>query len=389
MKITATNGKFKSNIYLPAHPFVIRDELDKLRAGDDTQLQIRITDCDEVQALEKMYLTADLWKMNVFAERIEQLDLDSPSKPAIQIAALLKVKPDRSIDELIRMTYSDSIPVYPCKNFAELGEVVIDNDMLSELEDVPEALLPMLDKEWVGRTYAEREGGIFVSGYYCEPSAYEEPDISVTIGKRDDVFSITLAPPGKDPDVYGRNFRLPVKPDELEKFSFECGVPLDDLNYYSLNCSIPVRYEPQSPMALNNLATWVYMLEDDEVVKLKAILQTLPSQNIQEVFDIAMNLNEYELDRSVRSYDDFGQKYLQKLLPPEFSARALDNTNLTDLGCDILYMKGGTITTYGALSGKGQQLYTPIVDEAIEESEDEVQDDTESESEDMGMGGMT
>ena len=389
MRITATNLKYTSNIYLPTHPFVIRDELDKLRANDDTKLQIRVTDCDEVEALEGMELTADLWKMNVFAERIEQLDLNSPSKPDIQIAALLMDKPERTIDELIRMTYSDSIPVYPCKNFAELGEVVIDNDMLSELEDVPEALLPMLDKEWVGRTYAEREGGIFVDGYYCEPSAYEKPDITVTVGKRDDVFSITLVPPGKDPDVCGRNFRLPVNPDELEKFSVECGVPVDDLNYYSLNCSIPVRYEPQSPMALNNLATWVSMLEDDEVVKLKAILQTLPSQNIQEVLDIAMNLNEYELDRTVRSYDDFGQKYLMELLPPEFSARALDNTNLTDLGCDILYMKGGTITTYGALSGKGQQLYTPIVDESIEESEDEVQDDEESESEDMGMGGMT
>ncbi|MBR1384000.1 MAG: hypothetical protein IJ555_09385 [Ruminococcus sp.] len=389
MKISATNGKFTSNIYLPAHPYMIRDELDKLRAGDDTPLKIKITDCDEVQALEGMELTADLWKMNVFAERIEQLDLDSPSKPDIQIAALLKVKPERTIDDLIRMTYSDCIPVYPCRNFAELGEVVIDNDMLSELEDVPDNLLPMLDKEWVGRTYAGREGGIFVDGYYCEPAAYEEPDISVTVGKRDDVFSITLVPPGKDPDIYGRNFRLPEYPDELEKFSVECSVPLDDLNYYSLNCSIPVRYEPQSPMALNNLANWVSMLEDDEVVKLKAILQTLPSQNIQEVLDIAMNLNDYELDRSVRSYDDFGQKYLMELLPPEFSARALDNTNLTDLGCDILYMKGGTITTYGALSGKGQQLYTPIVDEVIEESEDEVQDNGESESEDMGMGGMT
>lgn len=385
MKISATNGKFTSNIYLPAHPFVIRDELDKLRADDDTQLKIRITDCDEVQALEKMYLNTDLWKMNVFAERIDQLDLDSPSKPDIQIAALLKIDPDRSIDELIRMTYSDSIPVYPCRDFKTLGEVVIYNDMLSELEDVPENLLPMLDKAWVGRTYAEREGGIFVDGYYCEPAAYEEPDISVTIGKRDDVFSITLTPPGKDPDIYGRNFRMPVNPEELEKFSVECGVPLDDMNYYSLNCAIPVRYEPQSAAALNNLAVWVSMLEDDEVVKLKAILQTLPSQNIKEVLDIAMNLNEYELDRSVRSYDDFGQKYLMELLPPEFSARALDNTNLTDLGCDILYMKGGTITTYGALSGKGQQLYTPIVDEAVEETEDEV----ESEDEDMGMGGMT
>ncbi|SDA29580.1 hypothetical protein SAMN02910447_03077 [Ruminococcus sp. YE71] len=379
MKITAINGKFTSKLSLPGHPFIIRDELDKLRAGDDTQLKIKITDCDEVGALEGMQLTAALWKMNVFAERIDQLDLNSTSKPDIQIAALLKVKPQRTIDELIRMTYSDGIPVYHCKDFAELGAVVIDNDMLSELEDVPENLLPILDKAWVGRTYAEREGGIFVEGYYCESAAYEEPDISVTVGRRDDVFSITLVPPGKDPEICGQNFRLPVNPDDLEKFSAESGVPLDDLNYYSLNCSIPVRYEPQSPMALNALANLVSKLEGYEVVKLKAILQTLPSHSIQEVWDITMHLDEYDLDRSVRSYDEFGQKYLQKLLPPDFSESALDDTDLTDLGCNVLFMKGGTITTYGALSGKGQQLYTAVVDEVIEETEDE------SEDENMGV----
>ena len=379
MKITATNGKFTTNIFLPAHPFVIRDELDKLRADDDTPLKIRITKCAKLNALIEMELTADLWKMNVLADRIEQLDMDSPSKPDIQIAALLKIKPERTVDELIRITYSDSIPVYPCRDFAELGEVVIDNDMLSELEDVPDDLLPMIDKAWVGRTYAEREGGIFIDGFYCEPLAYEEPDISVTVGKSDEVFSITLVPPGKDPEKYGRTFSLPTAPDELERYASECGVPLDALAYYSFNCSVPVRYEPPKPLELNKLAEWVSMLDRDEVVKLKAVLQTLPSQNIEQVLDLTKHINEYELDRSVRSYDDFGQNYLQNLLPLEFSARALDDTNLTDLGCNILFQKGGTITTYGVLSGKGQQLYTPIVDEVIEEAE------AESEDENMGV----
>ena len=379
MKITATNGKYTSNISLLAHTFVIRDELDKLRADDDTPLHIKITDCNEVEALKNLELTADLWKMNVFAERIDQLDMDSPSKPDIQIAALLKVRPLRTIDELIRMTYSDSIPVYPCRNFAELGEVIIDNDMLSELEDVPENLLPMIDKAWVGRTYAEREDGIFINGFYCEPAAYEEPDISVTVVKSDEVISITLVPPGKDPEKYGRTFSLPTDPNELERYASECGVPLDALEYFSLNCSVLVSYEPLKPLELNRLAECVSMLDKDDVVKLKAVLQTLPSQNIEQVLDLTKHINEYELDRGVRSYDDFGQKYLQKLLPPEFSAKALDDTNLTDLGCNILFQKGGTITTYGALSGKGQQLYTPIVDEVIEETEDE------SEDENMGV----
>ena len=386
MKATVTNGRFTSNIYLPMHPYLVRDELDKLRAADDTQLKITITDCDEVEALEGMTLTADLWKMNFLAERIEQLEYDSPSKPDIQIAALLKVQPERTVDEMIRMTYSDSIPVYPCKDFTELGEMVIDNDLLSELEDVPDVLLPMIDKAWAGRIYAQREGGIFVDGYYCEPAAYEEPDISVTINKPNNVFSIILVPPGKDLERYGRKFTLPAEPGELEKFADECGVSLQEMNYYSLNCSVPVRYEPQDVEMLDDLATWISLLDHDEVVKLKAVLQTLPSQNIEQVTELAKRgIYKYELDRSVRSYDDFGQKYLQKLLPPEFSARALDDTNLTDLGCNILFQKGGTITTYGALSGKGQQLYTPIVDEEMEETEDE----SEDESEDMIMGGMT
>lgn len=66
----------------------------------------------------------------------------------------------------------DSIPVFPCKNYAEYGEVVLENDFLEELEDIPDELYELLDKEKVGRAMAEREGGVFVDGYYVVTSSY-------------------------------------------------------------------------------------------------------------------------------------------------------------------------------------------------------------------------
>lgn len=385
MKVTADNGNYESNICLPLHPFAIRDELDKLRADGDTALDIKIIGCKEVKALEGMSLKADLYKLNVLAQRLEQLDCEK-SMQNIGIAALLQVKPYRSIDELIRMTYSDSISVNPCSSYEELGEMVIENDLLSELEDVPDNILPMIDKLWVGRTFSEREHGVFVNGFYCLPEEYEEPQIDIEVGRRDDVFfSLLLVPPTKDPDIYGQRFELPVFDNKLDEFSKEYGVPLDKMNYYSLESAVPLIFEPKNIEKLNNLAADLYTLENNEIIKLKAVLQTLPAQTVSQVHEIVNDLDDYELDRRIRSYDDFGQEYLQRLLPPEFSARALEDTDLTDLGCNVLYMKRGTITSYGALSGKGEHLYTPIVDNWQEEAEDE----NESEHEDISMGGMT
>lgn len=390
MTITATSGRYSQSFSLPTDLFYIRDILDKLRAGNDGKIKIKITECLEIPQLEGMEFCDDIYKLNFLAERIEQFDRSDPSRPDIQMAALIKAQPERTVDELIRMTFSDSVSVYPCSSCEELGEMVIDNDMLPELEDVPDKILPMIDKAWVGRTFAEREQGVFVDGYYCLPSEYNEPQIDVQIEKPANVFfSLVLCPPGTAPGVCGQRFGLPVLDDRLDSFSLDCGCPLDDMRYYDLRSSIPMVYEPNSISALNNLAVWLSTMEYDEVVTLKAVLQTLPKQRIEQVLDIAQHINEYELDRSVRSYDDFGQKYLQKFLPPEFSARALDDTNLTDLGCNVLFMKGGTITTYGALSGKGQQLYTAIIDEQMqEETEDEDDTESEDESSNMAMGGM-
>ncbi|MBR1663646.1 MAG: hypothetical protein IJ696_04885 [Ruminococcus sp.] len=56
-----------------------------------------------------------------------------------------------------------------------------------------------------------------------------------------------------------------------------------------------------------------------------------------------------------------------------------------DFGQAVLRKKHGVVTEYGALSGRGDKLYTVLTPK----QEQELEDEAESEDEDMGMGGMT
>ena len=79
-----------------------------------------------------------------------------------------------SICEAINKTYGlETIPVFPCRGLAEYGEIVLDNDFLEELDEIPYELYDLFDREKVGQYMKEKEGGMFIDGYYVIPSAYE------------------------------------------------------------------------------------------------------------------------------------------------------------------------------------------------------------------------
>lgn len=383
MKITAINGRFLRPIYLPADIFYIRDELDKLRADENTQLKIIINSCAEVEELAGKEFDSDLYKMNFLADRINQMDLRSPSKHSIQMAALLKANPERTVDELIRITFSDSVSIYPCKGYSELGEVVIDNEFLPELKDLPNNVLSLLDRKRIGKIFAEQENGVFVGEYYCLPSEYVEPQINITFDRSNNkFFSLMLVPPGKDPEVFGQRFEFPCSKEALDSFASDCGFPIEKLNYFGLNSSLPLMYEPTNVIELNDLAKQLSEIQHDDFVKLKAVMQIMPTMNIRQTAELLTHLDEYELDRQVGTSDDYGRKYLEKFMPSEFSQRVFEDIYFTEIGDEILLFKEGQITTYGALSGRGQQLYTVIQDGIMDQSEEEAED----ECEDMEMG---
>jgi hypothetical protein len=58
--------------------------------------------------------------------------------------------------------------------------------------------------------------------------------------------------------------------------------------------------------------------------------------------------------------------------------------NLYDFGQVILERKQGEITSYGAISGRGQELYSPLTIQAEQQIGEEFEEDFE-----MEMGGIS
>ena len=135
--------------------------------------QFKINNCKEIPELNGAAFAehADFAELNFLAKRIEEISKDKTQICAYR--ALMSEIPDNSC-EAINCTYGlETIAVYPCESLEKYGEIVLDNDFLEELDEIPYELYNLLDREKVGALMQEREGGMFIEGYYVIPSGYD------------------------------------------------------------------------------------------------------------------------------------------------------------------------------------------------------------------------
>lgn len=135
--------------------------------------QFKINNCKEIPELNGAVFAghADFAELNFLAKRVEAICKDRTQICAYR--ALMSEPPD-DICGAINNTYGlETIPVYPCEGLEEYGEIVISNDILEELDEIPYELYGLLDREKVGQFMQEREGGMFIEGYYVIPSGYD------------------------------------------------------------------------------------------------------------------------------------------------------------------------------------------------------------------------
>lgn len=347
------DDKYSTTVQLPQTPLELYDILDRL--GVDNKYCNVYINIEDERIPEEMCVGGfydDIFKLNFLAQRLEQL---TPSYTAGFKAVLIEHE-DYNLDDVILLTYGlDAYPIYPCRDYTELGEVVIDNNMIPEVENCPDELVEYLDKESIGRLAAEQFRGTFVGGYYCEVSDYEPPDMEITIDK----------PPRNE-------FQILI--GETEKTAQWCTLPYDgdytEEQIYELRSPLPYIDHVENISKLNELAKKVAALDNTDLVKLKAVMELGEIENVEETIEIIDSLLEFEFDPLPRDENSYGKKYLLKLLPQEFDIEVLEAANLVDIGSRILNAKGGMVTSYGIISGQGQELYAPLCQEQ-EQNEDE------------------
>lgn len=170
-EISMDSQKRSDCINLPVDETEQNRILKLIESVDDTKF--KIGHCKEIPELNGAAFAgkATLSELNFLAKRIDEIGKEQTQICAYR--ALISELPD-NICEAINRTYGlETVPVYPCENIEEYGEIVLDNDFLEELDEIPYELYDLLDREKVGALMQEREGGMFIDGYYVIPSEYE------------------------------------------------------------------------------------------------------------------------------------------------------------------------------------------------------------------------
>ncbi len=384
MKVNLKNGESTSfTKKFPMNVFEIQDTLDRLKIPDDKPIvRFEISEYDNMDFPFELCLrdfSADIYRLNLFAERLENLNFSEMTA----FRSLLKINPESSFEDILKMTYGlDSVMIYPCSDCHELGEMVIENDLMPEIENCSNEILELLDREKVGRLMREREGGVFINERYCVTSGYEPPNINIEIGRPENCF-----------------FRLLIAPDSTKKEqSHWVTLPCERAKLFEIYDGVCLEFQSSLPSVqfsdthqigkLNELSECLSHLYHGNFVKLKAVMELENIHEISDVIDCIGRLDEYQFDRNIFDQSEFGRAYLLKNIHKNFDCSAFKDMNLYDFGQVILERKQGEITSYGALSGKGQELYSALTVQSEQQLDEDFEEDIEEDLE-PEMGGMS
>ena len=388
MRIYIEYGDKRQGFAFPRSPIQIGDVLDRMNIQNGTEVKFRFSSYDREKLFgteQNKWYTADIYKLNLFAERYE-VELEYSEQAALK--SVLREHPDSSIDDMLLMTYGiGSVPTISCYNTECLGKIAVENEMLPELKGAP---AEFLDYDKVGKAIIEGDEGVIVDEFFCKPKEYRRPNIDIKISVPEkEFFRLLVAPSAHDMDN-AQCVSLPKDEQILYDMAKTNGLPTESLYFDKIESALPTFNEDSYADEgwlddIIRISNELAELPHHKFVKAKAIMEILNAEVTGEALDAIDSMNEYDFDPLVQDESQFGKAYACRVFPTNFDWNIIEGCDMHDFGQAVLRKKHGVVTEYGALSGKGQKLYTPIVDERQEESEDEA----ESEVEDIGMGGMT
>lgn len=372
VKITEKDSDRYEYITFPVNRYSFNDQLD--RACIFGEYTAEIAELENETGLKNIKLSDEptVDELNFLAKRLEEVCTDKCM--ALAYNAVISQYDSVSIAEAINCTYGlDTVPVYPCKNAEEYGAVVLENDFLEELNEIPDELYGLLDNEKVGKLMQEREGGVFIDGYYAIASSYEPQFVY------DDVlpepmdewmfkFKVFAVP------SEGCNFEeekhialtLPASREKIYETAYQLGEKnIEDCVIMDFESAIPsisdnILKDSADIHTLNEIACEISKMSRMEAAKCKAVFEREQPVNISEARDLITIMDCYEFDPSTIDLKDYGEKYLSEMLPPDFDRTVLSDGVTAYLGRNISEKNGSQMTEYGILSSAGGQIYSMI-----------------------------
>lgn len=375
-------GYYYAELLLPAADYEIKDAMQRTRAGGrENTVEVSILECDILPELQDIRLdTFSLDELNFFAKRLSSLPNEElPVFYAVteQIFNDADENPV-SIKDLINCTYGlDTVPVaHNVSNLSELGRFAFENELLSDLEGIPESAVPFLNAEQIGRVQQKNDKGVFADGFYVPTVHYERPEVydGVTLPDGEletSDFAIRLLVSGTPEHIKGDPvdraiwLNLPMANDTLVNYAAAFNeADIGDCVYYGFDSVIPqITSEMFGSMSdvqtLNKLAAEISIMSEAEQVKFKAVLDAENTASIQDALNVAQNLWRYEFTAEPDTADAFFKKHIFENTSTEFDSRWLENLLPRNEADKLLGRLSATLTDYGVVSARNGQLFEP------------------------------
>lgn len=377
-------GYYYAELLLPAADYEIKDTMQRTRAvGRENTVEVSILECDILPELQDIRLdTFSLDELNFLAKRLVSLtDEEMPVFYAVTDEFFRAADNDGlvSIKDLINCTYGlDTVPVaHNVSNLSELGRFAFENELLSDLEGIPESAVPFLNAEQIGRVQQKNDNGVFEGRLYIPTVHYDRPEIydGVTLPDEESEssdFAIRLLVSGTPEHIKGDPvdraiwLDLPMASDILANYAAAFNeADIGDCVYYDFESVIP-QITPEmfgsmsDVQALNKLAAEISIMSESEQTKFKAVLNAEDTATLKGALDIAQNLWRYEFTAEPDTADAFFKKYILENTSTEFDSRWLENLLPRNEADKLLGRLGAAVTDYGVISARNGHLFKPV-----------------------------
>lgn len=376
-------GYYYAELLLPATDYEVKDAMQRTRAGGrENTVEVSILECDILPELQDIRLdTFSLDELNFLTKRLASLpDEELPVFYAVteQIFSDADENPV-SIKDLINCTYGlDTVPVaHNVSNLSELGRFAFENELLSDLEGIPESAVPFLNAEQIGRVQQKNDNGVFDGRLYIPTVHYDRPEVydGVTLPDEEPKisdFAIRLLASGTPEHIKGDPAEsaiwldLPMASDILANYAAAFNeVDIGDCVYYDFDSVIP-QITPDmfgsmsDVQTLNKLAAEISIMSEAEQVKFKAVLDAENTASIHDALNAAQNLWRYEFTAMPDTADTFFKDYVAENADTRFDNRWLGGLFARNEGERLLGRLGATLTDYGVISARNGHLFEPV-----------------------------
>ena len=377
------NGYFYASLNLPATKMQIENAKQQARYLPNVNLYKDVSVYESTGiSLDNVRLdTTSIEELNFLAKRLnllnrqEQTAFDALTEKYFSNIGREDIA---SVKDLINLTYGlDTIPMLRNINdLEELGRFAVENDFITDLEDVPDSALKYLDYEVIGQEQMEKDDGFFIDGCYVAVGEYGYPEVydGVNIPQTEDfenaVFRLLVSKaPVEDPSEVmdsAQWLELPIGIDELHEFAEKLGADsIEDCVYYDFQSGIPQIDEDvfdsmEKIEALNIIANEYLMQSYDNRILFKAIIEAENIGSLEEMKDVFGALNRYELCYQDENADEFFKRFLAYHAPTDFDTKWLEEVSSHDDAEKLLKTLGAKVTNYGIVSAYGRSLYENV-----------------------------